>query len=291
MNTEKGFETRKASKLREILPAFSVVAVFLALWYWWFLSPRGKHFATTRASSSTHISADLEGLLNSFALEPAPQIYADAPSGRAVFPYSVIPGGVRSGQELAEATQHDTLVAQHYAGFQLRNARMIHLKKDRLAYVSYRLGERIFWTRHKVTLHAGEALVTDGKTMARGRCGNRLSDSPKAPVSDREPGERILSTPVFVPDPAPLGFPVEDSPLARIALPPRTFGPPPNAPPGGPFPPFFPPIFPGGLGTPSRPPGPPPPGPPTVATPEPASALLVLLGLAGLALASLMFKK
>jgi len=291
MSVRQGQETRKANKLREILPALSAVAVFLALWYWWFSSPHGRRPAPTRASSFARNSNDFESLPGSFSFEPAPQIYAEPGSSRAVFPYSVVPGGIRSAQELADAMQHDAVVAQHYGHFDMRSVHAIRLKKDRRAYVSYRLSGQIYWTRKKVTLHAGEVLLTDGTSMARGRCGNRVSDTPKLPVSPKEPPESKMSTMVFVPDPLPPGEPVGEPPLARITLPPEGFGPPPNVPPGGPFPPFFPPIFPGGPGTSSTPRGLPPPPPPIVATREPASGLLVLLGLVGLAIASLILRR
>jgi hypothetical protein len=227
-------------------------------------------------------------LPGSVSSEPSGAIYADASLGRAVFPYSVIPGGIRSGEELAAAAQHDALVAQHYAGFHMGEARVIRLKKDRQAYLSYRLGEQIFWTKHKVTLRAGETLVTDGKNLARGRCGNRVSDAPKTPVSVKEPPERIMSTPVFVPDPVPAGL-FGGEPVARITLPPQSFGPP-TVPPGGPFPPFFQPIFPGGQQPPPGPPGP-PLVPPIVSTPEPASGFLVLLGFVCLAGLGVLLRK
>ncbi len=287
MNAQQNRETSKTNKLKASLPALSLVAVFLALWYWWFLSPRYRHSAAARASS-TNIFAAFESLPGSPSFEPPPQIYADRSSGRTVFPYSVVPGGIRSAQELADTAQNDPLVAQHYAGFRLHTAHMIRLKKDRQAYVSYRLGDQIFWTRHKVTLHAGETLLTDGKNMARGRCGNRVSISPKTPVSPREPADRTMSTPVFVLDPVPAGFPVGE-PLARLTLPPQGFGPPSGSP-GGPFPPFFPPIFPGGPGSPFKPSAAPPP-PPIVSTPEPASGLLAVLGLVCLMAMSVLLRK
>lgn len=289
MSVERNRKTRKADKPREILAALGLVAVFLALWYWWFLSPHSRHLPPTHALAPKTISAAFDDSYDVSLQGPAPRIYAEDGSGRAVFPYSVVPGGVRSPQELADAVQHDAVVAEHYGNFRVRSVHAIRLKKDRRAYVSYRIGGKIYWTRHKVTLHAGETLLSDGKNLARGRCGNRVSDAPKLPVSPKEPPERTMSKPVFVPDPLPLGFPVGEPRLEPITLPPQSFGPP-SVPPGGPFPPFFPPIFPGGPGTPSTPPGPPPP-PPLVSTTEPASGLLALLGLVCLAVASLILKK
>ena len=116
-----------------------------------------------------------------------------------VFPYSVIPGGALSSRELSEAARREPVVAAHYAGFSVADARVIRLPHDKLAYVSYRLGNHIYWTKTKVELHQGETVLSDGKHLARTRCGNRISDVAMAPVSPQEPDpQKLLSTP-FVP--------------------------------------------------------------------------------------------
>ena len=115
-----------------------------------------------------------------------------------VFPYSVIPGGAHSSRELLEAARREPVVAAHYAEFSVADARVIRLPHDKLAYVSYRLGNHIYWTKTKVKLHHGETLLSDGKHLARTRCGNRISDVAMAPVSPQEPPQMLLSTP-FVP--------------------------------------------------------------------------------------------
>jgi hypothetical protein len=291
MIAKRGLEKGKEKGFREFLAAFGLVTVFLALWYCWFLSPQWERLAALGTASSLVVSHAIENSYDASFSEPAPQIYTAHGSGREVFPYSVIPGGVHSSSELANAIAQDAQVAEHYGDFRLRAAHEIRLEKDRQAYVSYRLGGKIYWTQHKVTLHAGETLLTDGRNLARGRCGNRVSDSPKLPVSPKEPADRAMSTPVFVPDPLPLGYPIGDSPLALVTLPPENFGPPPSRPPGGPPTPFFPPIFLGGPGGPSRAPWSPPPPPPPAATPEPASGRLVLLGLVWLAAVGLILRK
>jgi len=292
MSEERGLKSRKTSKLRIIFSALSLVAVFPALWYWWSLSPHSKHLGSWRTFSPATISTSFDSSLGADSSEAPLQIYAAGSSGRAVFPYSVIPGGVHSARELVDAVQNDALIAQHYSDFRVGTALVIRLKKDRQAYVSYRLGDRIYWTRNKVQLHAGEMLLSDGKSLARGRCGNRVSDSPKLPVSPKEPPDRTMSMPVFVPDPMPLGFPVGGVPVTATVFPPHNPAPPPssNGPQGGPFPPFFPPVFPGGRGSPTTPLGPPPP-PPIVVTPEPASVLLVFLGLACLGALNVLLRK
>jgi hypothetical protein len=111
---------------------------------------------------------------------------------RRLFPYSVIPRGVQSNRELRNAMAKDPVVAAHYAGFKVARTHIVRLGHDRAAYVSYRLGNVVFWTKRRVIIPAGESLLTDGESMARTRCGNRLSVSPEAPVSPEEPSAMIL---------------------------------------------------------------------------------------------------
>jgi hypothetical protein len=66
---------------------------------------------------------------------------------RPQFPYSVVPGGVESPQELWQAIENDSAVASHYEGFDLAAAHITVLHADVQAYVSYRIGDGIFWTK------------------------------------------------------------------------------------------------------------------------------------------------
>jgi hypothetical protein len=110
----------------------------------------------------------------------------------SLFRYSVIPGGVRSAKELAAAIRSDSTVARHYAGFNERSAHVLTLHADLLAYVSYRIGQEIYWTKKPVTLRKNETVITDGTIEARTRCGNRVSVSPQLPVSPKEPAPETL---------------------------------------------------------------------------------------------------
>ncbi len=109
------------------------------------------------------------------------------PSARRLYPYSVIPGGVQSAGELRSAVLNDAVVARHYADFDVAKTRVISLDRDRLVYVSYRMGEEIFWTNHALRLYKGETLITDGTHEARTRCGNRIADTAQAPSSSQQP--------------------------------------------------------------------------------------------------------
>src|SRR5205814_72766 len=109
-----------------------------------------------------------------------------------VYLYSVVPAGVYSVQELKDARTRDRVVADHYSGFDLERARATRLDRPRMAYVSYRLGDEIFWTRKQVHLAKGESVITDGVHRVRARCGNMISDKPYPKKSPLEPEERAL---------------------------------------------------------------------------------------------------
>ena len=113
-------------------------------------------------------------------------------SVRVVYPYSIVPGGVRDARELQNATAHDPVAARHYAGFDFQKAHLIEVDQPKFVYVSYRLHDKVYWTKKKISLHKGERLLTDGKTTARTRCGNQVSEQAKNAVSpDEPPAERF----------------------------------------------------------------------------------------------------
>jgi PEP-CTERM motif-containing protein len=230
-------------------------------------------------------------------------------SGRVVYPYSVVPGGVRSPQELRAIAEHDRLVAKHYSGFDFRKARVIELKRPAMMYLSYRMGEKIFWTKKQIALRQGERLITDGRITARTRCANRVEALPQAAVSPQEPLAEQFNDPFAEGGSAtkfdfpgnfesaldhrtgPTGFGGEGPPQSPIA---SGFGP------GGGGPGIFPPPLPGGPGTctPTKPKhghaeieaglskkkkkNPCSPGSPPPTVPEPGTVLLVASGAAGI---------
>ncbi len=106
---------------------------------------------------------------------------------RPVYPYSVVPGGVKDAQELKWAAEHDPVVARHYAGFDYDHARVVRLVLERTAYISYRIGNKVYWTRRRVKLKKGETVITDGKITARTRCANRVEEVPQQATSSSEP--------------------------------------------------------------------------------------------------------
>jgi hypothetical protein len=132
-------------------------------------------------------------------------------NGRAVYPYSVVPGGVESPEEVRSAIRQDRVVAEHYQGFKADRVRVETVEGPRLVHVSYRVGDRVYWTRKKVLLNRGEMVLSDGASLIRARCGNRISETPGPVSAAAEPTEQTLNTPVA---PAPLVLsPPSDHPV------------------------------------------------------------------------------
>jgi hypothetical protein len=139
--------------------------------------------------------------LASPALSPLPRLAAPTPSpvgptaqapARLVCRDSVLPGGVRGAADLASKLAHDPVARVHYANFNVARASLIRVEKSRLVHVSYRIGDKIYWTKNKVRLAAGEELLTDGAHLVRTRCGNRIADSRQAMESSNEPAPDVL---------------------------------------------------------------------------------------------------
>ena len=130
-------------------------------------------------------------------VDPAIPASADsAPHTRPVYPYSVIPGGAHNPEQLGRAVENDPVVRKHYWNFNYGNARVVTLPVPREVFVSYRIGNSIFWTRKKLRLGKGEQLLTDSVQYARVRCGNRISEIPQQPTTKKEPPPETFDTPV-----------------------------------------------------------------------------------------------
>jgi hypothetical protein len=128
-------------------------------------------------------------------------------STRPVYPYSVVPGGVEDARELKWVAEHDPIVAAHYAGFDYDHARVVRLTLAQTVYVSYRIGNHVYWTRHRITLHKGEKLITDGKMTARARCANRVEVVPQQLNSSSEPPAAKFEEPVGASEGSSLAMP------------------------------------------------------------------------------------
>ena len=233
-----------------------------------FFTVRALH-QSSAIDNHTAVASEAADWQDSF--EPA----SAQPTKRAVFPYSIVPGGVRDAQELQSAASADPVVARHYSDFRMTQARALRLDHPLFMYVSYRHNNQVFWTKNRMVIPAGEALISDGENLARVRCGNRLSPVAAKPVAATEPSQEELSEPSFVPplmaDLLP-GESIGQIPSAPSVPPGSSAS---NAPPSPLFPPFVgpgvPPVIAGASPTPQSPP---------VSTPEPDSFALVLSGTA-----------
>ena len=78
-------------------------------------------------------SVNTPGLVREPGLEEA---FYTTRSGRVVYPYSVIPGGVHSREELAAAISKDAVVAAHFANFNVNRARIIRAEETKFLQVS-----------------------------------------------------------------------------------------------------------------------------------------------------------
>jgi hypothetical protein len=122
-----------------------------------------------------------------------------SPFGHPYYRYSVIPGGAYTREELEKALARDRVAAKHYAGFDITGAYPVTLDRERFSYVSYRVGEKIYWTSRPIRLRKGETLLTDGSHFVRTRCGNRLVDSPPERSSaENQPDDNLFDAPVSV---------------------------------------------------------------------------------------------
>jgi hypothetical protein len=146
------------------------------------------------------------------------------PRVASVYPYSVVPGGVKDPDSLRVAAARDYVVRRHYAQFNYSQAHLMRAAEAREVYLSYRIRNTVFWTRNKIRLHPGELLLTDGKITARARCGNQISDTAKPEVSNEEPAEDVIDEPVAALEPGP-------------SIPMRPMLAPPDLPAGQPVPP------------------------------------------------------
>jgi len=143
---------------------------------------------------SARFRASPSSALISAASEPAASAEKTSADARQVYRYSVVPGGVRTPEELIEAMAKDSVVAGHYAEIDKANLTIGRLSEPLQAHVSYRIGDRVYWTKRKLTIQAGEQIVTDGKTLVRGRCGNNISVAPLLPTLDNEPRPDVFDS-------------------------------------------------------------------------------------------------
>jgi hypothetical protein len=223
---------------------------------------------------------------------------------RKVYPYSIVPGGARTVDEAKLAMLRPDVRA-NYANMDFAKLREVKLTTKLSGYVSYRYGDKIYWTAKKLTIRAGETVFTDGVHTVRGRCLNCYSALPMLPIRPNEPSQKVLDEPVDVPVFA-YKFPLLPVETPALPAPPEELTPAvpilptgagtPITPGGGiwfPILPIIPPIHhhPGSPTSPTTPtstitppPPPPPPPPPVTVVPEPNYGWLLVAGFLALIL-------
>jgi hypothetical protein len=157
-----------------------------------------RHFSPSLFHSAAQIGPERQQLETSRErlVLTNEELFRPKTEARPVYPYSVVAGGVEDARELKWVAEHDPIVAAHYAGFDYDHARVVRLVLARTAYVSYRIGRHIYWTRRRITLHKGEKVITDGKITARARCANRVEELPQQATSSSEPPVAKFEAPV-----------------------------------------------------------------------------------------------
>jgi hypothetical protein len=118
---------------------------------------------------------------------------------RKIYPYSIVPGGAEDLRQ-AIRSMTDPAIKEHYANVDLSQLKQVNLTENLSGYVSYRWGDKIYWTAKKITLHAGETVFTDGKHIVRGRCLNRHSALPMQPTRPHEPTQAAFDAPLEIPE-------------------------------------------------------------------------------------------
>jgi len=142
-------------------------------------------FVLLNNSAPRHSAADASAIESS--VENSVHAESVVAPVRPVYRHSVVPGGVRSSGEIEYVIQRDQVVAAHYKGITPQLMRNERLQQPLLAHVSYRIGDKIYWTKKPVQLPKNEPVMTDGKTTIRERCGNLISMEPLEPALEEEP--------------------------------------------------------------------------------------------------------
>ena len=179
------------------------VGVFGSLWIT-DVAPPSSSFAPLSSSSA-------DTSINPRSLEQASSTIPGGSPGHPVYRFSVVPGGVRSIDEVAHVVARDPVVATHYANITVGELRRERLTEPVRAHVSYRMGDKVYSTSRAVPIPAGEPILTDGKNTIRERCGNIISMAPLGPAADPEPPLDQLDL-VMAPVAPPAHVPVRQAP-------------------------------------------------------------------------------
>ena len=76
-----------------------------------------------------------------------------------MYPYSIVPGGAANVEE-AKLFMRKPGVRGNYANVDFAKLHQVKLEKNLSGYVSYLYGDKVYWTKKKLTLRAGETVFT-----------------------------------------------------------------------------------------------------------------------------------
>jgi hypothetical protein len=146
------------------------------------------------------------------AYSAAPIARVAAAPKNVVYNYSVIPGGEPNVADFCEESQSDAA----FKGFNCNVAYETTLRSPIAVFMTFKKSGRIYWTKHLVSVKAGELIYTDGHRSFLARCGNEIGFAPQEPTVEID--ESLLSEPAVPAAPAALVLaPGEPQVVAAVA--------------------------------------------------------------------------
>jgi hypothetical protein len=158
------------------------------------------------------------------ASSPAPVVRPASAPKKVVYNYSVIPGGEPNVADFCGQIQSDAA----FHGFNCNVAYETSLRSPISVFMTFKKNGRIYWTKHPVSVKAGELMYTDGHRSFLARCGNEIGFAPQQPTMEID--ESLLSEPTLPASPPVLALAPSGSSVAPGDFVPR----PPSVPTGVP---------------------------------------------------------
>lgn len=156
--------------------------------------------------------------------KPAPptQLHADVTHGKQMFigrykkptrqviPYSVVPGGVHSLDDLERAKGSGLLPSD----FDMSKVQFKLLDRDMDVHVTFMKDGKLHWSSRTIHVKAGEPVFTDGKYTILTRCGNLISFIvPKGADTQEIPSDGTIA----------VTQPTESGDFSSVLYPPESF--------------------------------------------------------------------